>query len=129
MSSLATTSSLAEKVRAAVACFRVAESQRGHVYVLLEAAVDAHDPKRSERSGVQRLAARRIYAGEHKNLEGRWTVVIGRDLNEATPTPVSVPVQNRTFEVMVRATAFEGADVPFEGVFELRSVECERPPA
>ena len=128
MSSLAITTSLAEKVRAAVACFRVAEKPPGKVYVLLEATADTDESKQPERPGVKRLAARRIYAGEHKNLEGKWTIVIGQDLGEPTPRPVSVPIQHRNFEVTVRATAFSSADVPFEGVFDLKSIEIEKQP-
>ena len=118
--SLAATSTLAEKVRAAIACFRVAEKTSGRLYVLLEATED--------RPGVKRLLARRIYAGEHKQLEGRWTIVVGQDLAEPTPTTVSVPIQNRSFEVVVRATPFGAADVPFEGVYDLRAIDIEKSP-
>jgi hypothetical protein len=127
--SLATTSQLAERIRAAVACFRVAEKATGKLYVLLEAAAtEFQDPQHHERPGLKRIAARRVYAGEHKNLEGKWTIVIGHDLAEATPTPVSIPVQHRSFEVTVRATPCGGADIPFEGVFDLKSIEIEKPP-
>jgi hypothetical protein len=122
---MATTSQLAEKVRVAVACFRATEKPGVKVYVLLE-ATDSQDPKQAARPGVTRLLARRVYAGEHKNVEGKWTVVVGHDLAEPTPTSVSVPISSRSFEVSVRATAWGAVDVPFEGVFDLRSVEIEK---
>lgn len=119
---MAITTPLAEKVRAAVACFRATEPSTRNLYVLLE-ATELQDPKLCERPGVRRLAARRIYAGQHKSLEGSWTVVVGQDLGETGSASVSIPIQGRNFEVTVRETPVGDSNHPFEGVFELRSVE------
>jgi hypothetical protein len=131
VSSAAPSSPLAEKVRVAVACFRAAEGHAGPLYVQLEAfdnTLRGGHPDEPDRPGIKRLLARRLYAGEHKNLDGRWTIIVGHDLSDEKPTAVSVPVQHRVFEVAVRATPGDGPDVPFEGVFDLRAIEIEKAP-
>jgi hypothetical protein len=129
MGQMSSSSPLGEKVRAAVACFEAAEPAAEKLYVLLEAAaIDMlHDP-RPHPVGAKRVVVRRIYAGENKHLAGTWTVLVGHDLSEATPIPVSIPVAHRNYEVTVRAAPFGGADIPFEGVFDLRAVEIDKTP-
>ncbi len=118
---------MAEKVRVAVACFRAAEKHAGDVYVLLESNEPHELARASERIGLRRLIARRIYAGEHKNIEGRWTVVVGQDMAESmAAATVSFPVQTRNFEVTVRSQPLDGMATAFEGVFELKSIEMLR---
>ena len=72
--------------------------------------------------------ARRVYAGDNKALEGRFTVVVGHDVTAgATPNAaVALPIHDRAVDVTVAATPF-GASTPlFEGIFELRSLQIEK---
>ena len=111
-----------EKVRAAIACFRAATPQTDKLFVQLEIAhYGVQNPQ-----PPKRVAARRIYSGDNKALDGKFTVVVGADLSTDPPQPVALTIHDRTVDVTVAATPFGGATAPFEGVFDLRSVEIDK---
>ncbi len=115
----------AEKVRAAVACFRAAASQKEELFVLLE--VGAHPGSERNVQPRRRLVARRVYAGEHKSLEGRFTVVVGHDLATDPALPLAAfTIHNGDVDVTVTAAPFGGSSTPFQGVYDLRTLDIEK---
>lgn len=128
MSSVANTSPCAEKIRAALACFRATEPHAEKLFVLLEVAHGGTSSFATPQNAQppRRIVARRVYAGENKALEGRFTVVVGHDLASGqAQSPVALTIE-RNVDVTIAATPFEGSSPPFEGVFELKVLPIEK---
>lgn len=118
--------SLGDKVRAVVACL-VATEASSRVFVRVGYLAPGSVAPGLAPS-LEHFWLKRIYTGEHKQLHGHSTVLVGFDAAaDARTLTARTSTGWHAFEVEARTTPFDGVDLPFEGAFELKALAMPTP--